>query len=215
LKAIAWVLVSVVLPLLITEFTELGPWLAERLVRRSVRMLPPEHRDRHADEWLAELDVIPGKVLKLVVAARLALRVPATRLAVQGLTFPQALQRAVAGRLNRSAMRLAGRASLLSSQVAAESSQRHMSVWLQRNLTELQADLLRSAAIACWTVGLSVQFMPVLRKLGRSGIKWYLRSIPKVRILGDNQVYVHFGGPKSATHRVKVSFTMTVDEDED
>ena len=112
-------------------------------------------------------------------------------------------------------MRLADRASLLSSQVAVESSQRHMSVWLLRNLTELQADLLRSAAIACWTVGLSVQFMPVLRKLGRSGIKWYLRSIPKVRILENNQVYVHFGGPKTATHQVKVSFTMTVDENED
>ena len=38
MKAAAWALASIVLPLLITEFTELGPWLAERLVRRSVRL---------------------------------------------------------------------------------------------------------------------------------------------------------------------------------
>lgn len=88
MKAIAWTLVSILMPLLVTEFTELGPWLAERLVRRSVRMLPTEHRDRYTDEWLAELEAVPGKVLKLIVAARLALRVPATSLAVQGMTFP-------------------------------------------------------------------------------------------------------------------------------
>ena len=112
-------------------------------------------------------------------------------------------------------MRLADRASRLSSQPVSESSQRYIRVWLQRNITELQANLLRSTATACFTVGLSVQFIPVLRKLGRPGIKWYLRSVPKVQILEDNQVHIHFGGPKTATHKVAVSFTMTVDEDED
>jgi hypothetical protein len=147
MKAAAWALASIVLPLLITEFTELGPWLAERLVRRSVRMLPPEHRDRYTDEWLAELDVVPGKLSKLIVAVRLALRVPATSLAVQGRTLPQALQSAVAGQFAKSGMRLANRASSLCDQPASDSSRRYAGAWLRQNLKKLQANLLRSAAI--------------------------------------------------------------------
>jgi hypothetical protein len=215
MKAIAWTLASIMLPLLVTEFTELGPWLAERLVRWSVRMLPPEHRDRYVDEWLAELESVPGKVLKLIVAARLALRVPATRLAVQGITFPQALRRAMSWRLNKSGVRLVDRASRLSRQPASGSSQRYMAAWFQRNLRELQVNLLRSAAIACFTVALSLQFVPFLRMMGgESGLIWYLKTFPRVRILGEDRVYVDFGGPKEATHSVQLTYSMTIHRDE-
>jgi hypothetical protein len=178
-------------------------------------MLPYEHRDRYTDEWLAELDVVPGKILKLIVAVRLALRVPATSLAVQGMTFPQALQRALAGQLAKSGMRLANRASRLSDQPASDSPHRYRAVWHRQNLKELQANLLRSAAIGCFTVGFTVQFMPILKRLNRSGMKWYPRYVPKVRISGQDKVHIDFGGPKTATHEVKVSFTMAVDEVKD
>jgi hypothetical protein len=214
-KAVAWALASIVLPLLITEFTELGPWLAERLVRRSVRMLPAEHRDRYTDEWLAELDVVPGKILKLIIAVRLALRVPATSLAVQDITFPLALQRAVAGQFTKNGLKLANRAYRLRDQSVSDSSHRYTGVWRRQHLRELHANLLRSAAVGCFTVGFTVQFMPLLRRLNRSGMKWYQRYVPKVRILGQDKVHIDFGGPKTATREYKVSFKVAVDEDED
>ena len=51
--------------------------------------------------------------------------------------------------------------------------------------------------------------------LNRSGMRWYPRYVPQVRILGRDQVQVDFGGPKTAIREVKVSFKMTLYEDED
>lgn len=89
-----------------------------------------------------------------------------------------------------------------------------MGAWLQRNLNELEVNLLRSAATVCFMLGLSVQLMPVLRAMDdKLGLGSVLR-FPRVRISSeDSHVYVDFGGPKSATHSVEVTFTMTIDED--
>jgi hypothetical protein len=71
------------LPLLLAEITEVAPWLAERLLKSAARLLPTRHRERYIQEWLAELDAVPGKLLKFLFAARIALRVPATRRELQ------------------------------------------------------------------------------------------------------------------------------------
>ena len=60
----------VVIPLLLAEFTELAPWLAERLTLRAARRLRSRtERERYSEEWLADVRFAPGKVTKLVVAA--------------------------------------------------------------------------------------------------------------------------------------------------
>jgi hypothetical protein len=63
-----WVLTAIVLPLLLSEFTDLCPWLAKKLVRRAARRLPEPDRPRWEAEWLAELASKPGQLLKLLWA---------------------------------------------------------------------------------------------------------------------------------------------------
>lgn len=72
-------LLYVGLPLLLAEVTEVAPWIAARLLKSATRILPPEYRERYRLEWLGELDAVPGKLLKLLFAIRIGLRVPATR----------------------------------------------------------------------------------------------------------------------------------------
>lgn len=56
------------------------PWLAERLIRRVTRLLPPDERERWRAEWLAELDAIPGfGISRLLWAISVAAGVPAMR----------------------------------------------------------------------------------------------------------------------------------------
>jgi hypothetical protein len=58
-------LLAFLLGLLTNEVGELSPWLAEKMIRWSVRFLPVGQRQRYGEEFLAELDVIPGKLFKL------------------------------------------------------------------------------------------------------------------------------------------------------
>src|SRR5437016_5244284 len=73
------------MPVLVSEFTDWLPWLAARLVRAAARALPPDARERYAEEWLAELDAVPGKLSKLALAVRVFARAPATAAALSGL----------------------------------------------------------------------------------------------------------------------------------
>jgi lipopolysaccharide/colanic/teichoic acid biosynthesis glycosyltransferase len=60
----SWLLLlitSATVNFLVLELFDWLPWLARRLVRRAVRKLPSDVKDRYLDEWLAELDALPGR----------------------------------------------------------------------------------------------------------------------------------------------------------
>ena len=61
-------LLLVVLPLFLAEFTELSPILARHIIHLAVQVLPPTHRNRYRMEWLADLEYVPGKLNKLIWA---------------------------------------------------------------------------------------------------------------------------------------------------
>jgi hypothetical protein len=71
---IAVLVAAVVLPLLVDEFKAWCPTLAAQLVRLAARVLPAKQRQRWTEEWLAELDQIPGDLSKLVFAGGVAIR---------------------------------------------------------------------------------------------------------------------------------------------
>jgi hypothetical protein len=66
----------VIVPLLLSEFTDWCPWVAARLLKLAARLLRQPYRDRYREEWLAELDKVPGKLSKLAMAASILLRSP-------------------------------------------------------------------------------------------------------------------------------------------
>jgi hypothetical protein len=78
------ILLLVFLPLALQEFGELAPWMAERLLKRGTRWLPPAYREQYEQDWLGELDTIPGKITKLGFTFRVLVRVPATERALTG-----------------------------------------------------------------------------------------------------------------------------------
>ncbi|MFF1716282.1 hypothetical protein [Streptomyces sp. NPDC058268] len=68
-------LVPLALGLILSEFTEVAPWLARRILRLAAhRLRSPEHSERYEAEWVALLDERPGKLLKLFFASWMALR---------------------------------------------------------------------------------------------------------------------------------------------
>lgn len=48
----------VLVPMLLTEFTDWLPWIATRLVERAAAQLPAERRARYAEEWAAEFSAL-------------------------------------------------------------------------------------------------------------------------------------------------------------
>jgi hypothetical protein len=50
------------------EFKAWTPWLIDRLVRRAVRQLPENQRERFSEEWHSHVTEVPGDVGKLIVA---------------------------------------------------------------------------------------------------------------------------------------------------
>lgn len=64
------VLATVALQLVLTEALDWCPWLAGRLIRGAAHRLPRADRARYEEEWLAELDALPGRrISKLIFAA--------------------------------------------------------------------------------------------------------------------------------------------------
>jgi hypothetical protein len=56
--------------LLTAEFSELGPWLARRVIKLSARLLFDRHlAQQYSEEWLAGIDSTPGKLTPLARAA--------------------------------------------------------------------------------------------------------------------------------------------------
>lgn len=77
-------LVLIVVPLLLSEFTELAPWLARKLVQGSALLLRDEAAtERFAEEWTAELETKPGKLVKLTYALLRLLLLPLTVIEVR------------------------------------------------------------------------------------------------------------------------------------
>jgi hypothetical protein len=68
----SWLLLIVAaafLNLVVAELFDWCAWLAERLIRRAARRLPKAARERYQDEWLGELDAIPGRGVSLLIFA--------------------------------------------------------------------------------------------------------------------------------------------------
>ena len=66
---VTFVVTVVALPLLLSEFGDWCPWLAERVVKWAARRLgDPLSCERYEEEWIANLNEVPGKVTRLVAA---------------------------------------------------------------------------------------------------------------------------------------------------
>ncbi len=80
-----FVVLAVLLPLALAESVELAPWLASRLVRWGAKRLGvPEKTERYEEEWLADLESLPGKLTKVCWACGVVLwSVPRLRLQFQ------------------------------------------------------------------------------------------------------------------------------------
>lgn len=91
--------------ILTAELFDWLPWIAERIVKRSSHRLPPNVSERYLDEWLGELDALPGKHISPVI---FAIRVragarsvgrevsPATAIPVRRLRIKYGFDRALA-----------------------------------------------------------------------------------------------------------------------
>jgi hypothetical protein len=78
----AWIIFSVfILPLLLSEFSEIAPWAANRLLAWGASHLPnKELSERYREEWLAGIQDVPGKLTKLAKAISIVCyTVPALR----------------------------------------------------------------------------------------------------------------------------------------
>ena len=79
MTVIALAVTLVLVPTLLTEFTDWLPWIAARLVQRAAARLPAERRARYAEEWAAEFSALPGgKLTKLAFGLRLCAHARAT-----------------------------------------------------------------------------------------------------------------------------------------
>jgi pimeloyl-ACP methyl ester carboxylesterase len=77
-------LTAVLLPLLLSEFGDWCPWLAVRIVRWSARHLgDPSACARYGEEWLANLNEVPGKLSRLLAAFGYLACVPQMRWALR------------------------------------------------------------------------------------------------------------------------------------
>ncbi len=61
-----FVAVALLVPMAVAECGEVSPWLAKRLLGWAARRLrSPEKTTRYTEEWLADLELVPGKITKL------------------------------------------------------------------------------------------------------------------------------------------------------
>ena len=74
----SWFLLAVAAAIVNIALADLFGWfprLAERIIEAAARRLPADSRTRYREEWLAELEVLPGGgISALIFAARVLLR---------------------------------------------------------------------------------------------------------------------------------------------
>lgn len=81
---VVFLITAVALPLLLTEFGDWCPWLAARLVRWAARHLgDPASCQRYEEEWIANLNEVPGKLGRLVAAFGYLAYMPSMRRSVR------------------------------------------------------------------------------------------------------------------------------------
>jgi HD-GYP domain-containing protein (c-di-GMP phosphodiesterase class II) len=69
---IIWIAIAAVTAVVNLVVADLAGWLprlAELIVRHAVCLLPTREQDRYEDEWLAELDALPGRGISAIVFA--------------------------------------------------------------------------------------------------------------------------------------------------
>jgi hypothetical protein len=72
---LGFLLIAVLVPLLVTEAGDLLPSLARCLLRWGARRIgPADQAERYEEEWLADLERVPGKLTKLVHACGVLVR---------------------------------------------------------------------------------------------------------------------------------------------
>jgi hypothetical protein len=85
-----WVIFSaLLLPLILSEFSEVSPWLARRLLTWGARRLGDQRNcERYREEWLAGLEDVPGKLTKLAKALNIVCyTVPVMHWRVKGAVY--------------------------------------------------------------------------------------------------------------------------------
>ncbi|MBM7771004.1 hypothetical protein JOD54_001208 [Actinokineospora baliensis] len=66
-------MVALAVPMVVAECGEVSPWLAREVLGWAARRLrPPDKAARYAEEWLADLEEVPGKLTKLLWAIGVA-----------------------------------------------------------------------------------------------------------------------------------------------
>src|SRR5215831_15642446 len=74
-KMLAFLLAAVLIPLLVNEAGDLVPSLARCLLRWGARRIgQADQAERYEEEWLADLERVPGKLTKLVRACSILVR---------------------------------------------------------------------------------------------------------------------------------------------
>ena len=77
---VVFVVVAIALPLLLAEFGDWCPWLADRIVRWAAgRLRDTTACQRYEEEWIANLNEIPGRLARLVAAFGYMACVPSMR----------------------------------------------------------------------------------------------------------------------------------------
>lgn len=87
LEVISFIVLVVILPLVMNEISELSPFFAAKIIKWTAYQLPLANRVRYQEEWLAELDEVPGKLLKLVFPFRLVWSLPQMQHELYGATL--------------------------------------------------------------------------------------------------------------------------------
>jgi hypothetical protein len=78
-----FVVSGIMLPLLLAEFFECSPWMADRILKAAARRVPSTMRAEQRRHWEGDIDTIPGKLSKIVVALHILLKSGATGRAME------------------------------------------------------------------------------------------------------------------------------------